>query len=99
MPDFNFIEWASLYKNYPEEFERKRKDLLEAEILKAPVERRNALRMLQMECDAYHNNMTPLAATVAISQLMDSKLNELKDEIISLQTNVEIFSKQINKPE
>ncbi len=93
MSNFNFDEWASLYKNYPEEFERKRAAILESEILKAPVERRNKLRMLQLECDAYHSSMTPLAATVAISQLMDEKLNELKTNIELLKTDVNNFLK------
>lgn len=98
MSDFNFDEWASLYKNYPEEFERKRTALLDAEILKAPIGQREKLRMLQMECDAYHHGMTPLAATVAISQLMDSKLNELKSNMESLQSNLDVLAKLIVDP-
>jgi len=98
MTNFNFDEWASLYKNYPEEFERKRSALLEAEILKAPIERREKLRMLQMECDAYHNGMTPIAATVAISQLMDDKLNELKSHMESLKPAIDDFVKQTQAP-
>jgi hypothetical protein len=84
MSDFNFDEWANLAKNFPEEFEQKRKDVLEKEIMKAPLERRNKLRMLQMECDAYHFNMTPLAALGKIGGMMHSKLEELKDEHIEL---------------
>ena len=84
MSDFNFDEWASLYKNYPEEFERKRKEVLEKEIQKAPVSHRQNLRVLQMRCDAYHNNMTPLAALSEISKMMHGKLGELKDAYIEL---------------
>ena len=84
MSDFNFDEWANLAKNFPEEFEQKRKEALEKEIMKAPLEKRNALRMLQMECDAYHNNMKPLEALGEISKMMHSKLEELKDGYIEL---------------
>jgi hypothetical protein len=84
MSDFNFDEWANLYKNYPEEYERKRKEVLEKEIMKAPLERRNNLRMLQMECDAYHFGMEPLAGLAEISKLMHGRLEMLKDEFIEL---------------
>lgn len=84
MTNFNFDEWANLAKNFPEEFEQKRKEVLEKEIMKAPLERRNKLRMLQMECDAYHNNMTPLAALAEITKLMHGRLEMLKDEFIEL---------------
>ena len=49
MSHMSFDEWAKLYKLDPEEFERKRRDVIEAEICKAPIERRAKLRLLQME--------------------------------------------------
>jgi hypothetical protein len=84
MTDFNFDEWANLAKNFPEEFEQKRKEVLEKEIMKAPLERRNKLRMLQMECDAYHHNMQPLAALGEITKMMHGKLEEMRDGYIEL---------------
>jgi hypothetical protein len=84
MIEFNFEEWASLAKNYPEEFERKRKELLEQEIAKAPPTYRTGLRVLQMECDAYHNDMEPLDAVGKITEMMSDKLEELKDGVIEL---------------
>ena len=84
MSDFNFDEWANLAKNFPEEFEQKRKEVLEKEIMKAPIKNRENLRMLQMECDAYHFGMEPLAALGKIGSLMHSKLEELKDSHIEL---------------
>ena len=84
MSDFNFDEWANLAKNFPEEFEQKRKEVLEKEIMKAPIKNRESLRMLQMECDAYHFNMTPLAALGKIGAMMHGKLEDLKDSHIEL---------------
>ncbi len=78
MSDFNFDEWANLAKNFPEEFEKKRKEVLEQEIMKAPIKHRDSLRILQMECDAYHNNMTPLAALTEIGKMMYNKVDELR---------------------
>ena len=88
MDDFNFDEWANLAKNHPEEFERKRTNLLNSEIHKAPIEYRNNLRLLQLECDVYHNSMSPIEATVAISNLLDTKLNELKTHTELLRDNL-----------
>ena len=95
MAEFNFDEWVHLYKNYPEEYELKRSAVIESEIQKSPPHRRAALRLLQIECDAYHNSMEPIAAAVAISNLMDTKLNELKSHITDLKNNLDDFSNHI----
>jgi len=84
MTDFNFDEWASLAKNFPEEFEKKRREVLEKEILKAPIQYRENLRILQMECDAYHNNMEPMAALGAMGAMMHVKLDELNSSCTEL---------------
>lgn len=85
MYEFNFDEWAALYRENPEEFERKRKQVIEAEILKAPVEHRAQLRILQMDCDGIRQAMPPLEATVEMSKLMINKLNELKAPLTQLR--------------
>ena len=84
MIEFNFDEWADLYKTHPEEFERKRKDLLDSEIAKAPIANRNDLRMLQMECDAYRQSLLPLEAANEMSKLMVEKVYELQDAFLDL---------------
>lgn len=85
MSDFSFDYWANLHKSSPEEFEKKRAAFLEAEILKAPVEHRNRLRVLQMECDAVRAcHATPLAATVALSVMMTNKAAELRGKLTEL---------------
>jgi hypothetical protein len=96
MIKFDFDEWVNLYKNYPEEFELKRKDLLEKEILKVPVSHRNNLRLLQMECDAYHTSLTPLAGTIAITQLMLSRTRLLERKLIELGLEGDNLGNQID---
>lgn len=89
MSDFNFDEWSNLYKNFPEEFERKRTELLEKEILKAPVHHRNSLRMLQLECDAYHHNMSPFAGLAEITKLMHRRVEMLGQGFAELSDSVD----------
>ncbi len=92
MYKFDFDEWAKLYETDPEAFERKRKEVLEAEIMKAPVENRAMLRILQLECDAAHKTMDPMEATVAISEMMIHKLNQLKAPLTALREIAEDIS-------
>ena len=84
MIEFNFDEWADLYKTHPEEFERKRKDLLDSVIAEAPIANRNGLRMLQMECDAYRQSLPPLLAANEMSKLMVEKVYQLQDSFLDL---------------
>lgn len=95
MVKIDFDEWADLYKNFPEEFERKRKALLDAEIAKAPIERRNKLRMLQMECDAYRQSLPPLMAAAEISKLMIDKVYEMQDSFLDLGIACKEFDEAI----
>lgn len=92
MSDFDFDEWAKLYETDPEAFERKRKELLEQTIMKAPVENRAMLRIIQMECDSIHQTMDPMEATVAISEMMIKKLNQLKAPLTALREIAEDIS-------
>ena len=85
MNDFPFDEWVKLYETDPDAFERKRKDLLEAEIMKAPVETRGKLRLIQMECDAMHTSMSPMEATVEMTKMAAKKLQELKTPLTQLR--------------
>lgn len=93
MEDFNFDEWAELYKTNPVEFEQRRKNLLEKTILGAPTRCRTKLRLLQMECDAYHKSLDPIAATVAITKLMLGRANELRYQLESLKASLNVFDK------
>jgi hypothetical protein len=92
MSDFSFDEWAKLYKEDPIAFECKRKETLEAEILKAPIESRIRLRLIQMECDAIHDSMSPMEATIEMTNMAVKKLQELKAPLTQLRS----ISRNIN---
>lgn len=87
--NFLFNEWVDLYKNDPAEFERKRRTIIELEILKAPIKNRNKLRLIQMECDAYRLQLSALDATIAISGLMLEKIELLKTQLEELKQHIE----------
>ena len=82
--DFNFDEMVSLYKSSPEEFENRRREIVNAEIAKAPIPRRNMLRMIQLECDMIHVTCEPEHAIQKISELMLDKAFTLNDSVASL---------------
>jgi hypothetical protein len=88
MGEFNFDEWADLYKKDPDEFERRRRTLVDAEIQKAPIENRPMLRLLQLECDTAHETMDPLSATQAMLDLTLQSLNKLSRSITEIQNTI-----------
>jgi hypothetical protein len=89
MQKFDFDEWADLYRKDPAEFERKRKQMLDDAILAAPVDQRNKLRLLQMQCDGIRNSMPPLEATHEMVQMLGKKAKELIGPITSLREILE----------
>ena len=95
--DFNFEEMAALYKSSPEEFERVRRELLNAEIAKAPIKHRNMLRMIQLECDTIHDTCDPLFAAVKMNELMLEKTFELQESMIDLGIACKEFNDTIDK--
>lgn len=95
--DFNFEEMVALYKSSPEEFERVRAELLNAEISKAPIKHRNMLRMIQLECDTIHETHDPLFAAIRINELMLEKTFDLQDSMVDLGTACQEFNDTIDK--
>lgn len=85
MVNISFDEWAALYKADPVEFERRRKELIDLEILKAPIEHRDMLRVLQTECDAIRAVYDPLQSTIKMSDMMVDRLNKLKAPLTQLR--------------
>jgi hypothetical protein len=85
MNNFNFDEWADLYRSNPIEFERRRKQLIEEEIAKAPAEHRPMLRVLQFECDVLRESLEPLEATSAMTQMMVSKLGQMTEPLSKIK--------------
>lgn len=95
MTNFNFDEWANLYENDPEEFERKRKEVLEAEILKAPIKNRNKLRLLQIECDAIREIMDPLEASHQMLVRAQDLLKSIKTPLTQLRSECEDIAEHL----
>jgi hypothetical protein len=89
MTKFSFDEWTKLYESNPAEFERRRTEFLEQEIMKAPIANRNNLRMLQIQCDALREIMSPMEATAEMSSMMTAKLSELKTSLTQLRSMCE----------
>ena len=89
---FNFDEWLALSKSDPQSFESRRLESIEEFIKSVPEDKQHRLRCLQWKIDRVREKMpTPLAACVAISDMMwDSldKLNQLYHdcEVTSIAT-------------
>ncbi len=93
MAHFDFDEWMQLYKINPTEFERKRKELLSAEISAAPVEHQQKLQEIQAECDALSSSLPPLEATIELTKLMTSKVLDLQSTLTELDVAHKNFTK------
>ena len=76
--NFDFDEWLELSKRDPESFESRRLESIEELINSAPEDKQHRLRCLQWKIDRVRDKMsTPLAACVAISDMMWDSLDKL----------------------
>ena len=67
----DFEQWSLLASLDPEEFENRRKALIDAVISKAPERRRQRLRGLQWRVDQVRSRSSnPLAACISLSDMM-----------------------------
>lgn len=70
-PKFDFNAWAELARNNPQEFELKRKLLIERALMRAPADKQQRLRCLQWKLDQIRNlASTPMAACLQINRLL-----------------------------
>lgn len=87
----DFDDWSRLAAQDPEGFEKRRSEVLEDFIRRAPEERRLRLRRLQWRVDrARERAPTPLSACVKISQMMWDSLagdDGLLDALEALRGN------------
>ena len=75
---FNFDEWLELSKRDPQSFESRRLESIEEFINSVPEDKQHRLRCLQWKIDRVREKMpTPLAACVAISDMMWDSLDKL----------------------
>jgi len=76
--NFNFDEWLELSRRDPESFESRRLASIEEFINSVPEDKQHRLRCLQWKIDRVREKMpTPLAACVAISDMMWDSLDRL----------------------
>lgn len=67
----DFDEWRVLASSDPDEFEAKRRKVLDAVIARAPEKRRKRLKGLQWRVDQVRGrSSTPLAACISLSDMM-----------------------------
>lgn len=75
---FNFEEWAKLAKQDPDRFEAHRAQALNDAIDRVPEDRQLMLRRLQWKVDRVRElKSTPLAACIAITDMMWNTFNDL----------------------
>jgi hypothetical protein len=84
MQDFNFDDWAKLYREDPFEFDRQRSIVLAAVIAEAPVKYQQKLYEIQEQCDSLHNTLSPIDATIEMSKLMYSNAGLLQTKLAEL---------------
>ena len=76
--ELNFETWMELWQDSPATFEYLRTKRINAFIEKAPEAYRDRLRCLQWKIDRVRERAAnPLAATIAISEMMWNSFNEL----------------------
>lgn len=78
LSNFDFDEWLELSKRDPKSFESRRLESIEEFINSVPEDKQHRLRCLQWKIDRVREKMpTPLAACVAISDMMWDSLDKL----------------------
>lgn len=87
--DLTFNEWAKLFKDDPEEFERKRAEVIDKVIASAyPAEMQHRLRQLQWTIDAEREaSKNPLDALVKVQKRMWDSFHKLNDKLQELTGN------------
>lgn len=83
--DFDFKEWAELAKSDPDRFEAKRSRVINEAIRRVPADRQRMLRGLQWRVDRVRElKRTPLAACMAISEMMWDTFSDLHHSYVKL---------------
>ena len=77
-PLVDFDTWSELAQSDPEAFEARRAEIIEQMIQRMPAHKHHHMRCLQWKIDRVRDKMaTPLAACVAISDMMWDSLDKL----------------------
>lgn len=88
--ELNFDTWVELWQDNPETFESLRLKRINAYIDSVPERHRERLRCLQWKIEKVRErSANPLAATIAISEMMWSSFNDLGERYRELADIVE----------
>ncbi|MGA0116380.1 MAG: DUF3135 domain-containing protein [Burkholderiales bacterium] len=80
--DFDFESWSELARNDADEFERRRREMIDAFLATAPEHLRQRLHGLQFRIDLERQRAgTPLGAAVRLNSMMWSSFMELRDAL------------------
>lgn len=83
--EFDFDAWVRLARENPEEFERRRSEILQASIDSAPVEHRKRLEGLQFQINMERQRAgTALGACVKLNSMMWAGFFRLRRELSGL---------------
>ncbi len=82
---FDFDQWSALARSNPDEFERRRRQLIETVLAEAPGHMQNRLRGLQFRIDMERAKAgTPLGAAIRLNAMMWSSFNEMRSSLSAL---------------
>lgn len=83
--DFDFESWSALARDDAEEFERRRREMIDGFLATAPERHRQRLQGLQFRIDLERQRAgTPLGAAVRLNSMMWSSFMELRDALSGL---------------
>jgi len=97
--EFDFQEWASLAKDDPDAFERKRREAIEAFIARTPEAEQQRLRGLQFRIDMERQRASnPLSACIRINKMMMDQFTTLRGALDELKSEVEGHRESYPRP-
>lgn len=79
MSNFNFDEWAELYRTDPRAFDKKRREATDAAIASAPEHLRAKLRETQTQCDAIHTTQPGREGASRMFAMMHDSLLDMQN--------------------
>ncbi len=97
---FDFDEWMKLFRDHPEEAERRREEEIKKVILSAPRERQERLWQLQWRIDQERerHKHSPLGSCIALNQMLMEKVYGRGGFLESLRALSETTSGQPTPP-
>ena len=98
MIQFEFEDWANLYKTDPEAFEMRRGAALEAYIQQAPEENRQRLEQTLFRIEmARKTSKSPLQAAINASKLMWESYGKLRDQVEEVAVEVKSYQGSVDQ--